>query len=902
MLPKPHPYNRKGTSRNERFPKELAGGYVKIDERNLVDLISQTAELSKYFNYFELSAANPDGNWSAFFEEIYDFETGTVKIKNLEDFTLKANATPHLALLLTFLQLFTKSIEHLNSLSDQHLMFFYEKMLRLKPKPAQASKVTLTADISGNQNTLIPKNTKFKAGKNTNGTDRYFITEEDHILNSAKVAELKTVNFIHDTVKSRNVSNSADGEGGEFSVNPKSWMAFGSDSDQLTAVGFCISSPFFNMKDGIKIISLLIKNVDLADFDIYISTKEGWQKLHGSINSGYWKLILPESIAEISPTNPKIHQTELSSIHPVLKFTVKDYRTDICEKYSNTVSDITVRVENTDFSSVTVQNDLGKIDPSKPFLPFGINPKKDVSALIIGHPFFFSKFSKSINIKAVGSSGTPTSAIQYLENGIWKNAKPGRYDREFQKEYTSTTRNNYIRYLYKGNYSREIYATGLVKEIKKILSQDVASDKISAENIPNWSELKLSASAEFSHSDSEVFQLYHLHPFGVEEKKESITVLPMYERASYFLIGISDFRYGKSLSLHFEMLEGSGSQDLNHPKISWGAISGDRLIPLSHSEISKDSTLNLAQSGIIKFALQADKFVANTSLNSDLIWLAALCRADEAAVSHLIEVIPQAFTAIYQIPSDGMVETVEFNTITKAEIPVTGVKKIVQPYRSAGGKMAEDKHSFITRSSEYLRHKGVSISIFDYERILLQQFPFLHLVKCIPHTNSTTEMAPGHVLVIVLPELNLNTVQNILQPKVSLGKRETIKNYLQKISSPFVKIEVKNPKYVEVLVKVNVTYKLPFAADKEHYNVILNQRIREYISPWLVTEDEIVFNRESYRNAYINFIEELEFVDNITAFVILVNGETVENKINAGTEDVIFTSALNHLITNDILC
>lgn len=902
-----HPLKRKGTTQEERFPVALSSDYVKIDERKFEDLIAQTAELSKYFNYFESNSILPEGNWSNFFEDIYDFTTKKSKISSIEELREKATTTPHLALFLSFIQLFLGSINHLNSLGEKQLLFFYEGMLHLKSNEGIAPKVTLFGEVAtSHTETFIPKNTFFKAAKNTLGEDIYYQSDEDTILNRVTVSEIKNINFLNDKITARPISNSADGNGGEFIENPKAWFPFGEKNDMLAEVGFCIASPLFLINDGDRTISLFLKNANLNDFNIFISTVEGWTSFEivtkkTVTNNDTATLTFRNEFPEIIPYDSEVHGSNLQTKFPSIKLTLKNSSSVAFDLYKKLSPIFTVTIDVKKISNLSVQNQNGKIDVTKPFQPFGNNPMNGVSELIIGHPFLFNKFLKgNITFNASGKSSNQFSSLYYLQNGNWSLAKPNFYSPEFTGDYDVKSKNNFVKYLYAGTYSREKYISNVINTIKN--AEKNSKITIDKEDIPVWKDFSVSASVEFNQTNNDIFEFYHLHPFGSVLKKNLDSLFPFYDKSSLLLIGLSGWKYGKTVSLHFEMVEGSGSQELNHPKIKWAVFSNNALLPLTNGEIIRDTTLNLAKSGLIKFALTKEMFAQNTILKSDMVWLVGICEKDYEAIPKLIAISPQAFLATYQIPVSGVVEDIPANTITKSEVPISGLKKVLQPYKSFGGRLKENQKSFITRTSERLRHKGRAITIFDYERILLEAFPFVYLVKCVSHSNSSTEMAPGSVLVILLPKLKEDHTQNLLKPTVSLGNRVLIKNYLQKITSPFVTIEVRNPTYKEISVELFVRYLPQFAGDKDHYNNVLNLKLREYISPWLLPEGEISFNKEGFISSYINFIEELDFVDYITNFKIYVDGKEIKNKITAGKEDVIFTSAENHIIKNEELC
>ena len=66
------------------------------------------------------------------------------------------------------------------------------------------------------------------------------------------------------------------------------------------------------------------------------------------------------------------------------------------------------------------------------------------------------------------------------------------------------------------------------------------------------------------------------------------------------------------------------------------------------------------------------------------------------------------------------------------------------------GKMKEAGNKFYTRVSERLRHKGRTIALWDYERLVLQYFPGVYKVKCINHASLSSFADAGHTLIIEL--------------------------------------------------------------------------------------------------------------------------------------------------------
>ena len=196
-------------------------------------------------------------------------------------------------------------------------------------------------------------------------------------------------------------------------------------------------------------------------------------------------------------------------------------------------------------------------------------------------------------------------------------------------------------------------------------------------------------------------------------------------------------------------------------------------------------------------------------------------------------------------------------------------KKIQQPYASFGGKPIETPAHFYIRVSERLRHKNRAITMWDYEHLVLEHFPHLYKVKCINHTQlhrdhnqnilADNERKPGHVLVVTLPYLK-NTALNPLRPYTPKRTLLDVDHFLRKRISPFVSLEVQNPKFEEVQLSFDVAFNNNIA-DITFYKDRLREAIIRFLSPWAFDEGaDISFGGLWHKSALINFIEEQPYV------------------------------------------
>ena len=101
--------------------------------------------------------------------------------------------------------------------------------------------------------------------------------------------------------------------------------------------------------------------------------------------------------------------------------------------------------------------------------------------------------------------------------------------------------------------------------------------------------------------------------------------------------------------------------------------------------------------------------------------------------------------------------------------------------------------------------------IWDYERLVLEEFPKVYKVKCMNHTrylapNDIKEIIPGHVSLVVVANLRNHNSVNLLKPQSSLVLLERIRDFIAQINPPCVELHVKNPIYEEIFVKFNVRF------------------------------------------------------------------------------------------------
>ncbi|MDJ0839637.1 MAG: hypothetical protein QNK37_24175 [Acidobacteriota bacterium] len=175
-----------------------------------------------------------------------------------------------------------------------------------------------------------------------------------------------------------------------------------------------------------------------------------------------------------------------------------------------------------------------------------------------------------------------------------------------------------------------------------------------------------------------------------------------------------------------------------------------------------------------------------------------------------------------------------------------------------------------------MRHKQRASTIWDFEHLILERFPGIYKAKCISHTDFDSELAPGSVLVILIPLLDKTNALYPYQPAVDQAMLKSVHNYLKPLCSPFVDLLVANPLYEEIRIEISVVLHQGF--DAGFYALQLDLDLKNLLAPWAFGQaSELSFGGKIHRSTVLNFVEERPYVDYITAFkwARLVDGAVI---------------------------
>lgn len=365
-------------------------------------------------------------------------------------------------------------------------------------------------------------------------------------------------------------------------------------------------------------------------------------------------------------------------------------------------------------------------------------------------------------------------------------------------------------------------------------------------------------------------QFFHIHPFGEQQvypnnRQHTTKLLPEFYGEGCLLLGLADANPPQTLSILFELTEGVGSSsDEARPLIEWSYLVHDEWKILPPKKIINDGTDNFIKTGIITLELPFDFKNGNTILDAALHWLRASVISNMGAVGSLKNICTQVVSSTWEINGEYpsfLEKPLPAFSLRGSETNILGIRDMEQPLETFGGRAEEHAKIFFTRVSERLRHKQRAINPFDFERMVLEQFPQVHQATCLPNMTSKSLYAPGSVMLVVSP---MSDGVN-LEPQVSSELLYEIKQYLQKYVSPFTYIEVRNPAYERV--KIIGDIKLALGYSFGYYVQKLNEDINFYLSSSIVGKRKAGELGGRINTAdVLSYVRTLPYVDFVTRF------------------------------------
>lgn len=935
---------------------------------------------------------------------------------------------PHIALFWAFLKLLEYPQTDMNALSAKHLDFYYRDVLQLKSKAAIPDSVHAVFELARNFfNYEIAKGTYLKDGKDSLGVDILFKTDKTLVLNNIALDTEGVKNVFVETetvtinskavqqVKNIYAAPKADTDDG-IAMPPTNgqWRAFGNTEMPPPIVGFAIASPQLLLQEGTRTITFVfrfknaltiaVEDVTAINTNVIIAFtgKKGWITADISANDTTvtWdgtqtiltiKIKIDATKSAVVDYTPSVHGSNFTTNLPVAKFIFDNKSGSYPYKYFQQLGrlmSLDINVGVVGMKNLILENDLGVVNPAKPFMPFGSQPKVGNSFYIGSHEVFSKKLDSLDLIIEWGDlpktaflthydhyEGKPQNNNDFkvnselLKDGEWalsssdmslfqanNNAPPSAVNplsivnrpdkRELFLEpfdtFSPSLLRGGIRLKLKTDFFHGQYPTVLISGMNQV----PLANKFTP-NLP-YTPLITSFSIDYTSKETIDFkndystqpeQLFQIHPFGTaemypSEKNGSIgnvllsnTIVPQFltdndktVAQGTFYVGLKNVHAAapnedQIVSILFQVAEGSEDPNTTPlPKkqpIKWSYLVNNEWKRFLDTQIISDTTNSFLKSGIIQFNLPAAMNSVNTVLKQGTFWLKAAIELGTAGVCRMVAVHPQAVRSTFEnIGNDlnRVAKPLDGNAIGRLKERVAEVKKVLQPYPSFGGRATEADAFFYERVSERLRHKQRAVTMWDYEHLVLEAFPEVYKVRCIPHAKPLSmitetqllesEYRVGFVTLIAVPNLRNQNAYNPLRPTLSKNKLSEIQAFLQQIANDFVEIAVHSPVFETIYTEFRVAFKKDY--DAGFYKNKLNGDIIKFLSPWIYNEGiELSFGGKIHRSTILNFVEQREYVDFVDNFKLFHQGQEVENAVASTSASVLIPDKASLFVIDD---
>ncbi|MCF8361017.1 MAG: hypothetical protein K9G70_00195 [Prolixibacteraceae bacterium] len=358
---------------------------------------------------------------------------------------------PQIALLLTYIDLLQEASTEINKQTARYLNYYYKDILHFNTKEIIPDTVFLFPTITPNRpNIYIPKNSWFPAGKDQNGEEIRYITEQEFVL--SHVRSEKFLALCHDNTPLQDINHKLI----NFYHLPNTIIAQKNPAkNNPKPLGWIIGHNILHVEEGVRKIgfkytlnnfslNLLkhrlvsveknsnIKSTGLLEsaLQVSFSSPEGWTSIppsncetfikedYDGIDKLMINILIDETEPSITPISELLFPEEINNELPLFKFTPNQQNPSLTNLFLDLVFiNLSINVDVLGVKGLLLQNDFGTLDSSSPFMPFGPTPHVG-SSFFIGHDTIFTHPLKELYIN-IDWFDTPDldNGFQELYNG-----------------------------------------------------------------------------------------------------------------------------------------------------------------------------------------------------------------------------------------------------------------------------------------------------------------------------------------------------------------------------------------------------------------------------------------------------------------------------------------------------
>ena len=791
-------------------------------------------------------------------------------------------------LLLTFVRSYCRIVKQFNDKFAELPNLYRREILKAAPKEAvqDSTFVVVNPNKDVTRKTFsLPTGTRFNAGENADGTPLYYsLTEKSYIvptsIKSARALFPQGRKIITAPLALDGTENNT-----LFSTTN---LAYAQQE-----LGWALSSSMLSLAEGERKVSICFMMdgatdiarllVGTSPFRLFTSGSEGWtERAHTATyervgNYLLFSFTIADGEEALVPCSSDIHGIETE--YPAVRILIDKIPTIDVDIISIKFKDIQIRVSVSDIRTFSLYSDVGEMDSSQPFYPFGTVGDKS-SWFIFGSEELSIKKILNVSLKgtwnklpdggytavykdyALAQPVTNSSfkvTCEWQENSRWNVCRNSpvqlfctdtsgniKEEAEFHLDIAdfsplavgSTFRyNKKAKGFYRIRLSEPSIGFGMDVYRQQFAEVMVHNSKAKERNqkpVPAMPHVPMIADAVLGYTAMDCFgendRLYRINETNgyeiVNLGTESIQLLPDL-RKHYLYLNLDDLEGLKRIRLYFSlryMRRGSHGSTL--------ASSGDSIIEYYDNEacqwkvfptecILQEDSGGLTRSGFITLNTFDE---TNTSfIKGNEVWIRIGFENDIAPENIIVDGIWLNCFKVMCENGDG--SPLPAGAIASLAEDDPRVLEVLQPMEGYGGKAAEDEQAMSVRLATRISTRNRALNTGDYEKLILERFSDIVKVCCIPASEENSE-----IRIVVFPK-----PEKRIFPQLPNWKLSEIEQYIKGFMSPFAKVRVINPTYEPLTVDMIVILK-DSVQDEGEVQRRLYRRIYNYFVQWLVDE------------------------------------------------------------------
>lgn len=626
-------------------------------------------------------------------------------------------------------------------------------------------------------------------------------------------------------------------------------------------------------------------------FTLEITTADGWKEVKGliincNLQSGmmfYFKLdsVFPAVVPADGEEKPSIRLLMNSGSWLFAYSWARKMR----------IQKIHIQVNVSGIRSINMYNELGVIDTNQPFSPFGVLgqcgswfvfgnyeiTRKRVDSIELtfqwqhlpdvagGLEYYYKEYKKGINNRSFRVN------TQYLQNNEWKPTTNGEFQYMFRTEGTNTpvpepdgklvsetnisfnlpeiddfgtTRaDDFIfGYAHSGFFRVMLIAPDMgfgEKEYRRIFTETMVHNSrhrrklaIPQEPVtPVMDAPRLSYSAEetcyFAIGQPASIEITYIRPLSdrVDISADTSQPIPLAEGPDdegNLLIGFSGAT-GENLFTFYIDTEPLQKQHIctSGSCTNWYFKDVSRWKRISSSYVLTDNTGNLRHSGKVQIQLPVP--VSQQMLDTEgLFWI---CLAVDSGLENCA-IVKNIYTQV-----------VEAEVVNEAQKSTAfpGLESYHQISPVTDTRPSESEREMSIRLRERISHRNRALLPRDYEQLILQEFPQIQKVKCLPGVNASNDTSHTGTVTLAVINQRLDDEWPLCEDKLL----NEILTFIECKASPFARLHIVNPLYEEVTVFCGISLRKGYSTGTTITEI--RHSIRRCIAPWADTGGLPVF-------------------------------------------------------------